>query len=275
MEKPILQLYPLPSQERGLIGTYLDHDVRQYSQETGNAFVYSNYITSLDGRIAVPHPSGEGLTVPKQTANERDWRLFQELAAQADLIISSGRYLREWAEGRAQEILQVDDPRFADLRDWRESRSLPPQPDIAIISGSLRFPIPDILTAGGRKVVVFTSSNPNPERVAEIEAKAGRVIVAGEQRVEGAALLERMTELGYQTVYNSTGPKVLHLLLAGGVLNRLYLSYANRLLGGSPYATVVEGPSLEPAVDMRLNEVYFDPHAPDKLGQLLVSYDCI
>jgi riboflavin biosynthesis pyrimidine reductase len=139
----------------------------------------------------------------------------------------------------------------------------------------LRFPIPDILTAGGRKVVVFTSANPNPERVAEIEAKAGRVIVAGEQRVEGAALLERMTELGYQTVYNSTGPKVLHLLLAGGVLNRLYLSYANRLLGGSPYATVVEGPSLEPAVDMRLNEVYFDPHAPDELGQLLVSYDCV
>ena len=82
--------------------------------------------------------------VPKDTANERDWRLFQELAAQADLIISSGRYLRDWADGRAQEILQTDDPRFADLRQWRQDRGLSPQPDIAIISGSLNFPVPEM-----------------------------------------------------------------------------------------------------------------------------------
>jgi len=68
--------------------------------------------TQLDGRIAVPHPTRPGLTVPETIANDRDWRLFQELAAQADLIISSGRYLRDWADGRAQEILRVDDPKF-------------------------------------------------------------------------------------------------------------------------------------------------------------------
>lgn len=273
MNANVLQLYPLPSQERALEGLYLGHDLRQKSGGAGLAYVYANFVASLDGRIAIPHPSGKGLKVPSNTANERDWRLYQELAAQADLIISSGRYLRDWAEGRAQEILQVDDPRFADLRAWRRERGLPPQPDIAIISGSLRFPIPEVLTAGGRKVVVFTSGNPDPVRVREIEAKAGQVIVAGEHGVEGDRMAARMAELGYRTVYSGAGPKILHLLAAGGALDRLYLTFANRLLGGDPFATIVDGPLLEPAVEMRVNAIYFDPHGLEGLGQLFVSYD--
>jgi riboflavin biosynthesis pyrimidine reductase len=262
----ITQLYPLPGHERPLKGTYLAHQLRQYSQTSGRAFVYSNFITSLDGRIAIPHPTRDGLMVPRDTANDRDWRLFQELAAQADLIISTGRYLRDWADGRAQEILRVDDPEFADLKAWRLEQGLSPQPDIAVISGSLHFPIPDVLTAGGRKVIVFTTTDPDPERVEEIEAKAGQVIVAGDRMVD------HMTELGYQTIYSAAGPKVLHLLLAGGVLDRLYLTYANRLLGGQSFASIVEGPLFEPTIDMKLYSVYFDPHAPDGLGQLFVTY---
>jgi hypothetical protein len=65
----------------------------------------------------------------------------------------------------------------------------------------------------------------------------------------------------------------LHLLLAGGVLNRLYLTHANRLLGGQPFSSIVDGDLLDPAVDMALNTVYFDPHALDRLGQLFVSYN--
>ncbi len=269
-EKTIIELYPNAGQERSLQGAYLAHNLRQ--QQSEQTFVYANFITSLDGRIAIPHPSGEGLTVPKNTANERDWRLFQELAGQADLVISSGRYLRDWAEGRAQEILQVDDPRFADLRAWRQEQGLAPQPDIAIVSGSLRFPIPDVLTAGGRKVVVFTTADPDPERVREIEARAGQVFVAGDERVTGDRMVAQMHELGYRTVYSAAGPKILHLLLAGGVLDRLYLTYANRLLGGDPFATIVDGPLLEPAVDMQAFSLYFDPHALGGLGQLFACY---
>jgi len=273
MNDTVMQLYPLPAAERPLKGLFLSHDLRQYSEASGQVFVYTNFVHSIDGRIAIPHPTRPGLMVPKDIANERDWRLFQELAAQADIIISSGRYLRDWADGRAQEILQVDDPRFADLRQWREDRGLPAQPDIAIISGSLRFPIPDVLTAGGRKIVVFTTANPDPQRVAEIEAKAGKVVVAGDTKVEGAALVQLMGEMGYQTVYSASGPKVLHLLLAGGALNRLYLTPANRLLGGQPYSSIVEGPLMEPAVDLNINSIYLDSQALDGLGQLFVSYD--
>jgi riboflavin biosynthesis pyrimidine reductase len=274
MEESVLQLYPLPSQERPLQGLYLSHNLRESgSPEDGKPTIYRNFVTSLDGRIAIPHPSRPGMMVPKDTANERDWRLFQELAAQADLIISSGRYLRDWADGRAQEILQVDDPRFADLRAWRRERGLPAQPDIAIISRSMRFPIPDVLTESGRRIVVFTTADADPERVAAVRKRLGRIIVAGETSVEGGPLAKGMADLGYQTVYAAAGPKIHHLLLSAGVLDRLYLTYANRLLAGDPFSSTVEGPLLEPAVDMKLGAIYYDPHAPEGLGQLFVQYD--
>lgn len=269
------QLYP-NSRAVPFPGAYLAHDVRGVARPAGLPFVYANFVVSLDGRIAVPRADGSGLTVPKQTANERDWRLFQELAAQADLVISSGRYLRDWAAGRAQEILQVDDPRFADLRAWRRDRGLPPQPDIAIISSSLDFPIPDVLTAGGRRVVVFTTGDPDPDRVQEIEAQAGQLFVVGSQAdnsVDGGQMVAKMAELGYRTVYSAAGPRIAHLLLAAGVLDRLYLTHAGRLLGGDPFSSIVEGPLFTQAVDMRLNTLIHDPAALDGLGQLLVSYD--
>jgi riboflavin biosynthesis pyrimidine reductase len=270
----VTQLYPLPVAQRPLTGLYLAHNLRQHQAASGQAFVYSNFVASLDGRIAIAHPTKAGLTVPQQIANERDWRLFQELAAQADMIISSGRYLRDWAEGRAQEILQIDDPCFADLRQWREQQGLPPQPDIAIVSRSLLFPIPEVLTVGGRRVVVFTTADPDPQRVKEIEAKAGQVIVAGNERsVAGDQMVQHMAGLGYRTIYSAAGPQIMHLLLSGGVLDRLYLTLANRILGGEPYAAVVEGRLFEPAVNMTTHTIYYDPQALDGLGQLFISYN--
>ncbi|MDD5371264.1 MAG: dihydrofolate reductase family protein [Anaerolineaceae bacterium] len=271
---PILRLYPQPSVELPLVGAYLAHDVRQYPAATGKPFVYANFVASIDGRIAIPRQSGGGMMVPKATANERDWRLYQELASQADIILSSGRYLREWAEGRAQEMLQVDDPRFADLREWRKERGLPPQADIAVISASLDFPIPPALMSAGRRVVVVTTEHPDAARVREIEDQGAQVLIAGKKSVDGSLLLKRLSELGYRSVYSAAGPKVLHLLVSGDVLDRLYLTYANRMLGGQPYSSILEGALLTPPVDLKIHQIYLDAQGLGGLGQMFVSYDC-
>ena len=270
----ITQLFP-SNGKFSLKNLYLNHNLRQLAVQQERPYVYANFVTSLDGRIAIPHPTKPGLKVPENIANDRDWRLFQELAAQADLIISSGRYLRDWAEGRAQEILQVDDPDYADLREWREAQGLSPQPDLAIISGSLDFPIPEVLTANGRRVIVFTTAKPDPTRAAEIEAQAGDLFIVGENSVSGEKMAQKMAELGYQAVYSAAGPKVLHLLLTGGVLNRLYLTQVGRLLAGSPFSTILEGDLLETAVDTHLHTLYHDPDALEGLGQLLLAYDIV
>lgn len=270
----VWQLYPLPAQEQELTGLYLRHNLRQYGEQLGRAYIYSNYVTSLDGRIAIPRPGGErGMMVPPATANDRDWRLFQELAVQADLIISSGRYLRDYAEGRAQEILRVhEDPRFADLHTWRLDQGLPLQPDLAVVSGSLDFPVPETLIGSDRRVIVITSGQADPDRVRELEAQGATVIAAGEETVEGDRMAQALTALGYRTVYMATGPQVHQLLLAGGAIDRLFLTFAHRLLGGRPFSSVVEGDLLDPATDLHLDALYYDPHGLDGLGQLFIAY---
>lgn len=269
----ILQLYPTPAREVALNGLYLDHELRGQHEALGRPFVYTNYVTSIDGRIAIPRPSGQGMMVPKETSNDRDWRLFQELAVQADCIISSGRYLRDYAEGKAQEILRVyDEPRFADLGRWREERGLPRYPDLAIVSGSLDFPIPPFLTQEGRKVVVITHEAADRERAAQLEQAGAQVTRAGESDVSGRQTIDALGDLGYRTIYMATGPRVHHLLLAGDALDRLYTTVAHRLLGGQPFSSLVEGELLRPAVGLRLQALYFDPHALDGLGQQFVCY---
>jgi riboflavin biosynthesis pyrimidine reductase len=273
MMDDLQQLFPLPTREIPLVGAYLAHDLRGLAAQMGRPFVYANFVASLDGRIAIPRPDGLGLMVPPATANPRDWRLYQELAAQADVILSSGRYLREWARGRAQEILQVDDPRFADLRDWREQHGLRPQADIAVISASLDFPIPPVFSAGGRKLVVVTAGRPDENRVKELrDAGAADVLVAGGESVSGAEMVHGLAGLGYRVIYSAAGPRVLHLLVTGGVLDRLYLTQVNRLLGGAPFASILEGGLLEPPSDLRLHSLYLDPPIGDGPGQLFGAY---
>ncbi len=263
----LLQLYPQQQADITLEGLYLSHDIR--SLATDQPYVYSNFVTSLDGRIAVPHPTKPGLVVPKNVANGRDWRLFQELAIQADILISSGRYLRDYADGRAQEILQVyDDPRFSDLQQWRAQRGLSPQPDIVVISASLEFPVAPELVAGDRTVIVVTPDTSDPQKRAALLDHGVKVITVP-QRVTGTNLVAALQAEGYQFIYNATGPKVLHLLLADNVLDRLYLTQVNRLLGGSPYSGIVDGDLFETPVDMAINTIYYDPI---DVGQLFLSY---
>ncbi|MCJ7567727.1 MAG: dihydrofolate reductase family protein, partial [Anaerolineales bacterium] len=173
-----------------------------------------------------------------------------------------------------QEILQIyDDPQFKDLQDWRMNRSLSPQPDLAVISSRLDFDIPPALLEGDRSLLVFTTKSADPDQIKRLKDRGAKVLFAGEESVDGQELSAHMTELGYRTAYSGAGPKVLHLLASSGILNRLYLTFASRLLGGEPYASILEGSLLDPPIDLQLNTLYFDPYGIEGLGQLFASYD--
>ncbi len=186
MKHPVIPCYPTSGPERPLLGLYLDAELPR----TGRAgpFIYANYVTSLDGRISVPNAAGEQ-KVPGNIANARDWRLLQELAGQADLLLSSGRYLRELDEGSAQDILPIGSGEaFADIRDYRAQQGLKPQPDVLVMSVSLDFAVPHQLLEQGRRVIVVTGQSPNAKR-AKAHERAGVEVMplAGVEKTAGTS----------------------------------------------------------------------------------------
>jgi riboflavin biosynthesis pyrimidine reductase len=270
----LIRLFPQPAESRPLEGLYLDTPLVT-PERKDRCFVYSNYVTSLDGRISMVRPADGREVVPASIANPRDWRLFQELAGHADVLITSGRYLRDLRAGHAQDVLPVGSAEaFADIREARRERGLRPQPDVAVLSGSADFPVPPALLEQGRQVHVFApASAPTGNLEARRAQGASLETVSNTTRVGGRHIVSRLSALGYRRVYCVTGPYVLHSLVSDGVLDALFLTTVHRLIGGERFATVVEGPALDPAADFHLTSMYYDPSAPEGAGQIMARYD--
>ena len=63
----------------------------------------------LDGRISLPSARTGKFSVPAAIRNARDWRLFQELAACADALVTSGRYVRDLPHGVSARSFPVSE----------------------------------------------------------------------------------------------------------------------------------------------------------------------
>ena len=274
MGSNVIELFPSTGREVQHRGLYLDQDLRTELASTEEVFVYANFITSIDGRIAAPDNDGDEVKLATQITNARDWRLFQELAVQADVLISSGRYLREYERGPKQELLQVyDDPEFEDLGEWRKAQGLPLQPGIAVVSRSLDFTVPIQLQQPYRSLYVFTTEGSDPVRRDALRSQGATVIVAGESAVSGNQLVSSLVGFGHRFVYSAAGPQIFHMLLASGTIDRLYLTIAHRILGGDPFASIVDGALLLEPANFSLRSLYYDPDGPAGAGQLHAAFD--
>ncbi|ABI56709.1 RibD family protein [Alkalilimnicola ehrlichii MLHE-1] len=270
MTPPLIPLHP-PGNHDPIPLTNLYRDL-PLPRGDDRLYVYGNFVTSLDGRIAL----GDGLpaqTVPGSIANRRDWRLFQELAARADILLSSGRYFRDLQAGRAQDILPLGTD-YGDLVAWRQDQGLPGQPDVVVLSATLDFPLPELLFRQGRRVWVATVTGASPRARDRLERQGATVIDCGAgPRVDAARLTRHLAAEGYRRAYSVTGPWVMHELLRAGVLESLFLTHRLRIVAGADYATITEGPVLAPPADFDLVHLYLDREGDGRAGQLFARYD--
>lgn len=273
MHNPITRLFPTPAQDIELRGLYLGHRLHTRGT-TEHPFVYSNFISSLDGRIAIAGHHRSTHQVPPSITNLRDWRLYQELAGQADILITSGRYFRQSAGGEAQDNLPVgSQPDYEDIRQWRQDQGLPAQPDIAILSASLDIPLASLEPYRQRRIFVVTGNKADPKLIKRFQAEDIQVILAGhDQRVDGAKMIAKLAAAGYHSIYAIAGSAVFHTLMNGNTLDRLYLTFACQLLGGNDFDTLLSGGLLSPATSMHLSALHHDPHAPAG-GQLFGIFE--
>ena len=182
MSAQILELYPHTGTMRALDGTYLAHDLQRLGTSE-QPFVYANFVSSLDGRIAVVEAhTGESYVLEDLTSGH-DWRLFQELQAQADCMVTHGGYLRALASRKFQDILQVGLAKQAlDIGRWRNAHGLTRQPAIAIVSRTLDFPIPPSLERHEQPVHIITANGAPADRVAFWRDHGCEVVFAGPAR---------------------------------------------------------------------------------------------
>ena len=257
-DRPLLRLYPEPG-TAPLRGLYLDRRWRKAAAPgPGGCFVYANFVASLDGRIAIAPEDGR-LQVPDAIANPRDWRLYLELAAQSDVLLVSGRYVRELAAGTAQAGFALGPDAPADLLEFRRALGLAPHPAIAVLSAGLELPLGPLAAARAqRRVLVLTGERAPAARRQALEAAGCEVLVAGQRAVSAPRALSALADLGLRHVYASAGPEVLRTLVIAGRLDRLYLTTVLRLLGGARIATLLGGDALRAPTEFRLREIYLD-----------------
>ncbi|MDX8381728.1 MAG: dihydrofolate reductase family protein [Ghiorsea sp.] len=250
----IQQLFPINRGVQPLEGSYLDLNLHQHALDD-DVFIYANYISSLDGRIALYDATVGEYTVPESIANKRDWRLYQELAGQADVMITSARYFRQLADNKAQDLLPVgSDDTYADIKAWREEQGLKSQPDVVVLSHSLDIPIAALAKVKDRQVIVLTSSQ-DADKIVALEQQ--QVSVIQNNIIDGAFIRTALIKQNYKSAYMIAGPKVFHTLVQDEVVNELFLTSNFSLLGGGKMSTVLDE-DLPQASTLKLLTAYLD-----------------
>ena len=270
----VIRIFPEPHEPLPLYGLYLNHEIA-VKQQRQSPFVYANYVVSMDGRIALTHPKTGEKKIPEAIANKSDWRLYQELAAQADVLVSSGRYMRDMADTDSQEALPVsENGQFADLLDWRQSHGLSRQPAVAVVTSSLDLPWQKICQKLDRPVYAVTTGRVSNEDSAKLISLGINIIHAGNSdRVEGKKLVNGLREHGFFNIYVIAGPKVLGTLIASNTLDRLYLTQVHKLVGGRQYDTFLETSYLENPVELKLRCLYRNVSTDRAIEQSFAVFD--
>ncbi len=274
--KRLLRLFPLPCAETGLNNIYLE-EFGWHRSDPDKPVVAANFVTSLDGRIAVTSPTDPGMGLPDSLTSREDFRLFLELHAQADCLVTHGEYLRKLEDGKLGNILRLpDEPEFSDLYAWRRERGLAPCPDIVIASSSMVFPLPSSVKKGSteQKFYVATGKATDQALHDPWHRRGLEVLQAGSSfAVEGGPLVAELARRGYRNIYLVAGPKMLHTMIRDRQLDKLYISVSHQLLGGMDFKTMLDGEPLKPC-RLRLNSLLLDKSSDNGFGQFFTSFEC-
>lgn len=258
-----------PGNARPLRGRYLEHRLHERAR-AGSAFVYTNFIASLDGRISWKNPQGFR-EVPPACSNPHDLRLYHELTAQADVLLTSTRHLRAAAAGRGSDMLRFGEY-AAELTAWRRNTGLTDHPRVAAVSAGLDLPPRDRLPGITGEITVLTWGRPEADRLAQARRQGYAVHVCGEgPDMDGEELLAGLGAC--HTVCSVAGPRVHTALLRAGRLDRLYLTLVPLLLGGESTDTLTAGEPLMPPSCFRLTELWRDEREPSGCGQFFAVFD--
>ncbi len=195
--------------------------------------VFVNAAMSADGKLSTYERrqvriSGAG-----------DFRRVDRLRAGADAVmVGIGTVLAD------DPSLTVKSP---ELVAAREASGAAPHPARVVVDSRARTP-PDaaVLHRGPGLRVVGVSAAAPPERIVAL-GEFATVVVAGEDRVDLALLLERLHDLGVRRLMVEGGGTLIAALVTAGLVDELFVYVGNMIIGGSTAPTLADGDGLSAA----------------------------
>lgn len=223
----INQVFPVKRQVP-LEGLYLDQRLMDRAAEIGRSLVLTDFLTDKNGVIAKATKEGH-FEIPTALKNSSDWGRYQELMAQADVIISGGSYFKRLAT--SQDVLYQFEPgnAFEKLGQWRLNAGFKKRsPDVAIVTRDLDFEIPEKLIQSDRRIIIFTTDAIAKSDKAKSLINVNTAIIgSGEGEVEGGRMIATLAnDMGYRVIMMVSGPHILDLLLKAERLDLIYVTEA-------------------------------------------------
>ena len=142
----------------------------------------------------------------------------------------------------------ADDPSLTvkadECRKLRRDRGENEHPARIVIDSTARIP-PDasILHKGEGERIVAVSARADKQRVANLK-KYATVIVAGDEQVDLALLMEELGTMGIRRVMVEGGGTIIAGLLDAGLVDEIYTFIGNIIIGGRDAPTLADGPGF-------------------------------
>jgi riboflavin biosynthesis pyrimidine reductase len=242
-----VQALELLAEPAGLPSFALPEELRRlYPGSLGfpDEWLYANFVSSLDGVVSLPGVAASNRLIAD--ASEADLFVMALLRACADVVLIGSGTLR--GSPRAVWTAEAAYPDAATaLHELRRSLGLPAEPRLAIITSGAAFPA-DHPILERRPAVLTTEAG--AARLQPLLPGADVVAVSAGECVDLTAACAALRARGHGRILSEGGPHLFGSLLAGRLVDELFLTVSPLVAGRSPLGphvlSLVEGVSLLP-----------------------------
>jgi len=205
--------------------------------------LYANFVGSVDGVVALPALLESSLIA---AGSEHDRFVMGLLRACADAVLIGAGTLHGSPQTRwtAEHAYPPAAPLYAELR---RQRGRPPQPTLAVLSGSGR--INPQHPGLGERSIVLTSEQGAAQLGRRLPDSAAIVPIGNQSPLDPALAVETLRAGGHELILCEGGPLLFGELVDAGLVDELFLTISPVLAGhggASGRLSLLEGAELLP-----------------------------
>jgi riboflavin biosynthesis pyrimidine reductase len=216
----------------------------------GGSCVYANFVSSLDGVVAIPSiPRSNDLVAAGSRA---DHFLMALLRALADVVLVGAGTLRASPAGTWRPD-KVYPPAAAELAELRRRLGRTEAPLVAVVTGRGSIDVAHPVLETG--ALVLTTEGGAARLAGRLPAASELVSLGPGPELDLRVAIEGLRRRGHAFVLSEAGPRTFGGLLSAGVVDELFLTVSPLLVGDAGPGSrlrLVESADLVPPIRSRL-----------------------